>query len=476
MDLRKSLFIAALIVVFSGCKTENKPTTKTEVSEEIFIDLDEIRERGKIRVVTDYNSTNYFVYKGKPMGYQFELLQALSSFLGLKLEISVSNDLEKNFEDLLSGKIDLIASNLAITRQRAKDVAFTESHCVTRQVLVQKISDKPNDIGNTPRFNEIIRNQLDLAGKTIYVQHQSAYADRLRSLSDEIGDSINVVEIPDYEVEQLIGLVANGEIMYTVCDENLAKVNLNFYNNIDIETAISFPQKIAWAVRPQSSDMLDAINGWLKGFKKTSRYNRIYKKYFLNKRSKHIVDAGYHSIKGGQVSEFDDIIRKESEKYALDWRLIASIIYQESRFVPDVESWAGAVGLMQLMPETAEIFGVKSITSPVDNIKGGIKFLRWLDKRLAKDISDDEERLKFVLAAYNVGIGHVRDAMALAEKNGKDSKKWNRNVDFYLLNKSNPEYYNDPVVKFGYCRGEEPYQYVTDILERYNHYKNVITD
>lgn len=209
-------------------------------------------------------------------------------------------------------------------------------------------------------------------------------------------------------------------------------------------------------------------------FTQTPRYQRIYQKYFLNKRSIHLVDAGFHSIKGGQVSVYDELIKEESQRFDMDWRLIASIIYQESRFIPDAESWAGALGLMQLMPETAERFGVQSITSPRDNIRGGMQLLQWLDERLALRVEDSNERLKFVLAAYNVGIGHVLDAMKLAEKYGMNPTIWNDNVDFFLLHKSDPKYYNDPVVEFGYCRGEEPYQYVREILERYDHYKNVM--
>jgi len=468
-----------LILVIAGllasCKTDKKPTLFSHTNKEVDIDLDDIVKRGKIKVVTDYNSTNYFVYKGRPLGYQFELLKAMSNQLGLKLEITVSNNVEENIHDLLNGDIDLIATNFTITRNRSNKIAFTEPHCVTRQVLVQQKYQKSN--GSEPTiFNEVIRNQLDLAGKTIYVQENSSFVERLRNLSNEIGDSINIVEIPDYEVEQLIDLVANGEIPYTVCDENMARINTNFYHNIDVETAISFPQKIAWAVRPTSNDLLDVVNNWLINFKKTKQYKLIYRKYFINKRSKHLVDASFHSIRGGKVSIYDAIIKKESKKYDLDWRLIASLIYQESRFHPEIESWAGAKGLMQLMPETADYFGVKEITSPSDNIKGGLKFLTWLDGRLKKTIEDPKERIKFVLAAYNVGLGHVRDAMRLAEKNGKNPLIWKDNVDYYLLNKSKPEFYNDPVVKYGYCRGEEPYHYVTDILERYDHYKNVIMD
>jgi membrane-bound lytic murein transglycosylase F len=408
------------------------------------------------------------------MGYQFELLQEFATFIGVKLEVTVNNDLQTNFEALQNGLIDIIASNLPVMRESEDYIAYTAPHSFSRQVLVQQAYSSDQKGSNNIQYNTLIRNQLDLAGKSIYVQKGSAYVQRLRNLANEIGDSIHIVEIPDYEVEQLVELVAAGEIPYTVCDENLAIVNLNFYPNLDVETPVSFPQKQAWAVNKNAPELLNAINNWMVSFTQTPRYQRIYQKYFLNKRSIHLVDAGFHSIKGGQVSVYDELIKEESQRFDMDWRLIASIIYQESRFIPDAESWAGALGLMQLMPETAERFGVQSITSPRDNIRGGMQLLQWLDERLALRVEDSNERLKFVLAAYNVGIGHVLDAMKLAEKYGMNPTIWNDNVDFFLLHKSDPKYYNDPVVEFGYCRGEEPYQYVREILERYDHYKNVM--
>ncbi len=476
MPIKSFLFFLVLLMasIQTGCLEAPKKKKPNQDQAPEKRDLEQIRKEGRIRVVTNYNSTNYFVYKGTPMGYQLEILTEFANFMELELEISANNDLETNFSALRDGSVDVIASNLAATLLREKQVRFTEPHSFSRQVLIQQKYQPDEASGHDPVFNEIIRNQLDLAGKTIYVQNKSAYADRLKNLSEEIGDSINIVEISDYEVEQLIGLVAQGEIEYTVCDENLARVNLNFYPNIDVETAISFPQKLSWAVRENSPALLNAINNWLIGFKKTTRYNRIYQKYFFNKRSTHIVNDGFHSIKGGQVSIYDDLIKTASAKIDWDWRLIASLIYQESRFLPDAESWAGARGLMQLMPGTAERFGVASLLEPKENIRGGVQLLKWLDERLALRIEDPAERIKFVLASYNVGIGHVLDAMSLTEKNGKDPQKWEENVDFYLLHKSEPAYYNDPVVKHGYCRGEEPYQYVKDILERYEHYKNVM--
>lgn len=471
MKIRLLSFTLSLLVLL-GCSFGRSGQTQSEIDKKEIHDLAQIKELGFIRVVTNYNSTNYFVYKGQPMGYQYELLQQFANYMDIKLEVSVSNDLDANFIALQNGELDIIASSLAVTRETEELVAFTEAHSYSKQVLVQQAYTKK--AGSPPVPNELIRNQLHLAGKSIYVQKGSAFVQRLRSLANEIGDSINIVEIPDYEVEQLIELVAEGEIPYTVCDENLARVNLNFYPNIDVETAVSFPQKQAWAVNKNSLELLNAINDWMVGFKRSASYERIYQKYFLNKRSIHIVDAGFHSVKGGQVSVYDDMIQAASKKYDWDWRLIASIIYQESRFIPDAESWAGAKGLMQLMPQTAERFGVTSINSPRDNIQGGMQLLEWLDERMKPRVDDPQERIKFVLASYNVGIGHVLDAMLLAEKYGKNPTVWDKNVDFFLLNKSNPKYYNDPLVKFGYCRGEEPYHYVREILERYEHYKNVM--
>lgn len=466
--------IVFCLLVLSACKPSVQNKQADEVEEEVPFDLDAIRKRGKLVVVTDYNSTNYFIYKGRPMGYQLEMLNELCDNIGIKLEVVVSNDVQRNIRDLKTGNVDLIAQNLTVTRERSKSIQFTEPHTYSRQVLVQRIKNKDKSSNKNIPFTKLIRNQLELAGKTIYVQKGSSYVTRLNNLSDEIGDSINVVEIPDYETEQLIDLVAEGEILYTICDEILARVNKNYYNNIDIETPISFPQKIAWGVRKTSPDLLQVVNNWLVRFRKTGRYNLIYKKYFLNRRSTHIVDSGYNSLKGGLVSKYDDIIKKECKNIDWDWKLIAALIYQESRFLPEIKSWAGAQGLMQLMPETAKHFGVADVNSPQENIRGGIQLLKWLDKRMALRIDDPEERLKFVLASYNVGIGHVLDAMRLADKNGKNSKVWIDNVDFYLLNKSKPAYFNDPVVEFGYCRGEEPYLYVSEILERYEHYKNLM--
>jgi len=436
------------------------------------IDLQEIRGRGKLIAVTDYNSTNYFIYRGEPMGFQFEMLRALSDHLNIKLEVVVENDLEAAFQKLINGECDLIANNLTVTRERSKRVDFTYPIGQTRQVLVQHKPRGWRNLTTVEIEQTLIRNQLDLAGKKVFVQRNTAFARRLKNLSDEIGDSIQIVEVPQ-EFEELISLVAKGEIDYTVSDENVALVNQTYHPEIDVSTAISFPQNLAWAVRKNSGDLKEVIDDWLKQYRKSLSYALIYNKYFRNQKSADIIRSDYFTLSSGKISPYDESFRRYSRLIDWDWRLLASLVYQESRFDPTVESWAGAYGLMQLMPSTAARYGVTRASPPDRNIEAGVKFLRWLESVFEDKVKEPEERMKFVLAAYNVGVGHVLDARRLAGKFGKNPSMWDDNVDFYLLNKSLPKYYRDPVLEYGYCRGEEPYRFVREILERYEHYLNI---
>lgn len=469
--LKFPLILIALLIVFNTCKQKEK---------ESFVNLnsiEKIRKKGKLVAVMDFNSTNYFIYRGEPMGYQYELLQILAKELGVKLEVKVENDIDENFRMLKSGECDIIAISLTVTKERSKVIDFTIPHSTTRQVLVQRKPDNWKKLSKQNLEASLLRNQLDLAGKVVFVQKGSSFAQRMKNLSDEIGDSIRLIEKADYEVEELIELVANGEIDYTVADENVAMVNQIYYPNLDIKTAVSFPQRLAWGLRKGDEKLKQEIDQWLIDFKHSTQYALIYNKYFKNPRSQRIVESDYYAINSGKMSNYDEYIKKYSKKINWDWRLLASLIYQESRFKPNVQSWAGAYGLMQLMPTTARRFGVSRKSPPDKQIEAGVEFIKWLDKRFEnRGITEEDQKIKFILASYNVGLGHILDARRLAEKEGKDPDIWEHNVDEYILKKSNPKYYNDPVVKYGYCRGSETYNYVYQILDRYEHYKNIIPE
>ncbi|MFW5835641.1 MAG: transglycosylase SLT domain-containing protein [bacterium] len=466
IDHISSFFVLLCLALFSCAE----PPEKTEEPE-----IPHYQEKGRIVAVTDYNSTNYFIYRGEPMGYQYELLNLLAEHLDVGLDVIVNNDLDESFQCLLSGDCDLLAKNITVTGERARIVDFTEPHSQTRQVLIQRMPDEWQYMTDRELDLNLIRSPLELGGKRVHVQRNSAYASRLKNLMEEIGDTI-IIEQVDMVAEQLITMVAEGKIEYTVTDENIAMVNHTYYDNLDIGTAVSFTQNLAWAVKKGDIHLLDSINDWLVNFKSTIDYRLLYAKYFKNQRSARIVRSDFYVLSSGRISAFDDLIKKYSEEIDWDWRLLASMIYQESRFRREAESWAGAKGLMQVMPNTARRFGVRNISDPEENIRAGVRYIGWLDDILEERITEKEERIKFILASYNVGLGHILDARALARKYEKDPDRWTESVDYYILNKSNPDYFLDPVVRHGYARGHEPFNYVEEILNRYEHYKNIIPE
>lgn len=466
--------VLALVMVFFAFSTCVEQTRSASVwnngkYETPLRDLDVIRREGSLRVVVDYNFINYFVYKGKPMGFKYEILRHLADDLNVKLDLYVSNDLEETFLGLETGRFDLAAKNLTVSDDRLERVDFTVPLFQTRQVLVQKDSGAVTD-------SHYVSVPSDLAGKSVTVVKNSVFVKRLTEIESEIGSSLFITEDSVSGIEQLFSMVANGEADFTVCDEKVAGLFLQQYNNLDISRPLSDVQEIAWAVRKNTYHLQEYLNDWLNDFIHSPRFEQLESKYYNPYRSMRRANSEYFSLGDGKISPYDEIIRREAHTKGWDWRLIAAIIYQESRFDPEASSWAGASGLMQLMPETARSLGVSDITQPAENIKAGIQLLSWLDSQLKSEIPDPNERLKFVLASYNVGLGHVKDAQRLAGKYGKDPFRWMNNVDYFLLNKSVAKYYNDPVSRWGYARGKEPFEFVTSVLNYYGHYRNVIPD
>ncbi len=464
-NYRYTVLFIVIFSLFKGCAPE-----------ETTIDLPEIRERGELVAITSYSPISYFIYHGQPMGYEYELLQLLGEHMDLPVNIKLARGIGEMIEMLEEGEGDLIAYSLTVTANRRERLAFTEPMNVTQQVLVQRKPDDWQQMRLHEIENELIRSAIDLDGKTIHVRKGSAYVTRMEHLSREIGGEIEIIEAPgEVTTEELIRMVAEGEIEYTISDENIASINAAFYRNIDIETPVSLPQQTAWAVRPTSPELLETINAWLLKAQNDADYYVIYNKYYENRRafsSRYASD--YFPITGGSISPYDEILREQSEQINWDWRKLAALVYQESQFRPRARSWAGAVGLMQLMPRTAREFGATDPYNPEQNIQAGVKFLQWLDDYWREHIEDEEERLKFVIASFNVGQGHVQDARRLAEKYDADPDIWNDNVERFMLKKSNPDYYNAEVVSFGYASGIEPVTYVENIYNLYEHYKKFI--
>ncbi|MDP4662927.1 MAG: transporter substrate-binding domain-containing protein [Salibacteraceae bacterium] len=468
------LFIAFFTIALSSGCSNNAEKQESAVAIDTLParDLPEILADKKLVALTEFSSYNYFIYKGVPMGFDYELLERFAKHLGVELSVVVVNDMDNIMDRLRAQEGDLIAANFTITKERAEAISFSKSVMETRQVLVQRLPEKHWTLSAKELDKALIRKPSQLIGKTIHTRKGSSFYARLMHLMEEVGDSIHIKLEADLGTEQLIEKVATGEFDYTVMDENIALLNKSYYPNIDIKTALSLTQRIAWATRLRSPMLLDTLNAWLTQFKKTEEFAVIYMKYFKARtQHKARVLSEYSSLGGDKISPFDDLIKEESKRLDWDWKLLAAVIYEESKFVADAESWTGAGGLMQLIPETAERFGADSIADPVQNIHAGVGFLKTLEEYWSEEIPDSNERVPFVLASYNVGLGHMLDAVRLTEKYGSNKFDWNE-VQVYLALKADPEYYKDEVVKHGYCRGAEPVVYVKDILTLWSHYQN----
>lgn len=473
-------FIPYLLLIFivlsCGNNTkDNESDSEGYISKTNQSKLQDIIERGSLKAITTYSGITYFLYRGRPMGFDYEMLQMFAQDLGVELEIVIARDENTLIQMLNSGEGDLIAYGFTITEDRKQKIDFTDPLYLSHQVLVQRKPENWRKMNLHNIHKTLIQNPVELIGDTISVKRNSSYAQRIVNLSEEVGGKIHIDTIPgNMSTDEIFRQIASGKIKYSIVDQNVASIYSSDYPILDISTKMSFSQRIAWGVRKQSDKLKDTLNDWLKRAKKTVDYHVVYNKYFKNKRSfRKRVKSKFYSLNDNQISPYDDLIKKYSKKVGWDWRLIASIAYQESQFLPSNESWAGAKGLMQIMPRTAESLEITDPTDPEQSLKGGTAYLSELWESHAS-ISDSIQRIKFTLASYNAGLYHIKDAQRMAEYMELDPNVWDQNVEVALLKLDKPEYYNKEFIKYGFIRAKQPYHYVRDIFKRYAHYKTFI--
>ena len=463
-----SYYLSVVIVVFlSSCADD-------DYIEPIYRDLDTIQTEGKLRALIHYSSTSYFIYKGVPQGFEYELLSLYADHIGTTLEVVPIKSLDSVFIELNKGIADIAAANLTVTEERKEQAYFTHPVLITKQVLIQRKPANWKKLKKKQVEDSLVRSVHALAGKKIVVREHSSFFKELKRIENEIKQDIEIEFVPgSFTSEDLIEMVAFGEKEYTVADKNIAMVNEWYYPNIDAKMVLSKHQDIAWAIRNNSDSLLVSVNKWLGEFQKTKKFKSLLNKYFKNQHLvKNRVKHQYYTLSSGQISMYDELIKKHAPTIGWDWELLAALIYQESHFNNSARGWGDSFGLMQFMPETGARFGVDFSSGPEQNIIAGTKYIAKLNAIWEPEVEDKEERIKFILASYNAGPGHVIDAKNLAAKYGKNPKLWS-DVGFYLLNKSKRKYYNDDVVKHGYYKGFIAYDYVNEIMDRYHHYKNI---
>jgi membrane-bound lytic murein transglycosylase F len=375
-------------------------------------DLDAIKKRGALRLLTWNDPISYFSHQGQLFGFDYELAKLLAARLKVRLEIVVPPERALLVPWLVEGRGDVVAAGLHPV-PGSKGVAFSAPYLFTDEVKLGKASP--------------IAHRPDLTDDVELLQEGRA----------KVVDRMLIDTLPDAPRD------------FTVIAKDLP---------------------IAYAVRADSKKLLEAIDGFVAATYRGLEYNLLKKRYFEANRA---IDAARAAESGqtGTLSPFDPLFKQHAARVGIDWRLVAAQCFQESRFDPSARSWAGALGLFQLMPTTAYELGVKRREDPDESVRAGTDYVAKLLARQDRRI-DLKNRIRFALAAYNAGPTHLEDARRLASERGLDPLKWFGNVEKAMLLLEKPQFYRR--AKAGYCRGSEPVKYVSEIQSRYDGYVKLV--
>ena len=472
MKIKTPVIFGLLFFCWALTSCQNEPQTPLEEEIVVVTDtitmLQQVQKNGVLRAVTNCEIINYNTENPTPSGFEYELLSDFCKDNGLELEMIVNENLDSCFMLLDSCKVDVVAVGVGSNKDMKRRFLLTNPILMQRSVLVQRLPKDWNKMSTINEVeNQLLRSSVDLAGKTIHLPQGSLEVKLLQHLSDQIGDTIYIVECVSLNSVDLVKAVSSGQIDYTVVEEYVARMASIGLKGLDTKLNVSVEQPLGWAIYNHDGDssLLYALNSWIDNFEQRN-LNRILAKY-VNKGNVFAPEKPSN----GHLSPFDDMIKVAAKKIGWDWRLLASLIYQESRFKLDLESEKGAFGLMQLMPVVMERYNIGYDATVEEQLNAGAQLLHYLEKCLDDKVADSVERVKFVLAAYNSGLGHVYDAQRLASKYGKYPDVWDNNVDYFILNKSKKQYYNDTCCKAGYLRGTETYRFVEEVLDRYHQYQ-----
>lgn len=414
-----------------------------------------------LRVATLYGPMSFFEYRGDTLGYDYSLIKQLTADKNITAEFILPASLSEAVEMLDSGLVDVIAYDVPVTAEYLEDIVPCAYEHLSSQILVQK------------KGPDALTDVTELIDKDVYVEKDSKFSYRLSNLNNELGGGINIIEIEEDSLMpvDLLQKVSKGEMQFTVVDSETAQLNKSYYRDLDLTLELSFPQRSAWAVSNREQWLADSINAWYEGAGSQQANKKLLRRYFeLSRIPKFDIRSFEKNFGSGHISPYDDLFKKYGKQAGVDWRLLAAIAFAESKFKNEAESWAGARGIMQIMPSTARGRGVdpETLINPEVSIKLASQMVTSLDKSFLKDVPDPVERRKFIMAAYNSGIAHIRDAISIAKGTGLDSTKWADNVAIALRMKSQPEIYNNKeLCKYGYFKGTYTTAYVQKVEALY---------
>ncbi|GMQ83553.1 MAG: membrane-bound lytic murein transglycosylase MltF [Gammaproteobacteria bacterium] len=415
--------------------------------------LDRVKNNGELRVLTRNSGTTYYEGPNGPNGLEYDLAAGFAEHLGVKLKVETPENLSQVLRKIQAGVADMAAAGLTVTTERQALLNFSTSYQRITPQLVYRVGTR------TPKNLDKLQGNLEVVA-------DSSHAERLRILQDEY-PNLSFQENSELDSEQLLNLVWEQVIDYTVADSNEVAISRRFYPELRVAFDISSPEPLAWAF-PNGEDrsLIEEANKYLKVIKDNGQLDQLLERYYG-----YVTDFDYVGTRRymkhieQRLPRFRRWFEEAGEMTGVDWRLLAAIGYQESHWNPRAVSPTGVRGIMMLTRNTMRHLGIsKSRLDPQASIEGGGRYIARVKNSIPKRVREPD-RTWMALAAYNVGFGHLEDARILAQDDGADPDKW-IDVKKYLPLLSQKKWYQQ--TRHGYARGNEPVRYVENIRSYYD--------
>ncbi|MBY5922039.1 membrane-bound lytic murein transglycosylase MltF [Ferrimonas balearica] len=435
-----TLFPLLLSLFLSGClelapqKTQARPPV----------------ERTTLDVGTLYGPTTYVVGGQGASGFDYDLATEFAEFLDVPLKVHAYHSHQALFAAMEDGRVDLMAAALTSTPARQMFWRFGPPlYEISNQLVYRNGVPRPRGLG-------------DLDG-TLMVAKGSSHVELLHAAQADI-PTLSWEETSDYDAQELLGMVAEGELDYTLADSSAVSVTQRFYPELRVAFNVGDTMSVAWALprsadNPLFSDLLDFWDSQVRG----ERLARLEERYFGHVQGFDYVDTrAFIRAAKTKLPRYQPLFERYSGD--LDWRKIAAVSYQESHWNPNARSPTGVRGMMMLTLPTAKRMGIHNRLDAEQSIRGGSEYLQQLLTRLPPRIPE-EEAIWFAMAAYNIGLGHLEDARVITERHGKDPNSW-KDVKEYLPLLRQRKYYQN--TRYGFARGDEAAHYVDNIRRYYD--------
>lgn len=410
--------------------------------------LERIKQNGELIMLTRKNPTTYYEGPEGPAGLEYDMAKLFADELGVKLKVVVPKNLGELLEDIKNGKAHIAAAGLTVTEERKKVIRFGPGYQeITEQLIYNVNYRKPKDLS-------------DVGDDILEVVANSSHNERLVYLKKVIKD-LQWKQNHELESAELLQLVADEIIDYTIADSNEALLNKRFLLNLRSAFDISTPQTLAWALhKGHDNSLYLATVKFFEKIKSNGQLNQLIERTYGHvKKFDYVGTILFKRHIAQRLPQFIELFKEYAEIYDIDWRLLAAMSYQESHWKTSAKSPTGVRGLMMLTKTTAKQMGIKDRVSAEGSIRGGAKYYAQMRDRINHEIpSPDREWM--ALAAYNVGLYHLRDAQIIIKQLGKDPNKWS-DVKHSLPLLAKRRWYKK--TKHGYARGWEPVQYVENI-------------